>query len=791
MRTNPYTAEKNTPPFPNTSTPTPPPKSSNSDQQKPTKQKFLLKKSNSQASLNNNKDASVDNNGKHQHTPTLSSKGAKQQPEHSYRSISGSTVTVHFKPTEDTPCAIEESSKVPNLKSNEPNQINSTNSQPPSHLNKSASTTTSTFINNVDELDGLSMSLLDSSINVRYIPPHLRGQQAPSDNIEPTSGLPFINPYSKKLTSPSISSTTSTVSLASISSITSTSTLTEDTGRWDYSFPSPSISSSRDNLSKKTTFFRRYDTSIRPRDPSKESKIFGERHMSTGINFSKYDGITVEATGNNVPTPIESFSSNSENSISLHSLLLENVNLAGYSRPTPVQKSAIPIVIGKKDIMACAQTGSGKTAAFLLPIISELLSNGPPAALLSIETGYRKVAYPIALILAPTRELSAQIYGEALKFSYRSWITPCVVYGGTEMYSQLSSLDRGADILVATPGRLMDMIERNRVNLSHVRYLVLDEADRMLDMGFEPVIRRIVLECNMPVKEQRQTLLFSATFSKEIQSLAKAFLSDYIFLKIGRVGSTSENIVQVIMNVEQNEKLSYLLDILSSIPTENNRTLIFVEKKRDADILENFLVREKIQATSIHGDRSQGEREEALRKFKSAERPVLVATSVASRGLDIRDVKTVIIYDFPNDLDEYVHRIGRTGRMGNIGTAISFFSRQNESLASELAALLREACQKVPEFLDQMAASCRPGTMGNASRRSGPGRQFRGVSAQSSASSLKTPTGSHRTTPTSWDFSSEKRLGANPSASPPLPPAAWEESIGKGAITPPGPLQWY
>ncbi len=216
--------------------------------------------------------------------------------------------------------------------------------------------------------------------------------------------------------------------------------------------------------------------------------------------------------------------------------------MVGYTRPTPVQKYALPIVMGHGDMMACAQTGSGKTAAFLLPIISQLLADQPPPG-----TGRRK-AMPSALVLAPTRELAVQIYEEAKKFSWKTFLKCCVVYGGSEVGRQLRDLERGCDVLVATPGRLLDMIDRGRVSLAYIRYLVLDEADRMLDMGFEPQIRRIVEGEDMP--RERQTLMFSATFPDEIQRLAQDFLYKYFFLRVGRVGSSTDLITQKTIYVE-------------------------------------------------------------------------------------------------------------------------------------------------------------------------------------------------------------------------------------------------
>ncbi|GMG23414.1 unnamed protein product [[Candida] boidinii] len=257
--------------------------------------------------------------------------------------------------------------------------------------------------------------------------------------------------------------------------------------------------------------------------------------------------------------------------------------------------------------------------------------------------------------MAPTRELVSQIYDEARKFAYRSWMRCCVVYGGADVGTQIRQLKKGCDLLVATPGRLNDLLERGEISLQNIKYLVLDEADRMLDMGFEPQIRHIVQGCDMPGVEHRQTLMFSATFPKDIQMMATDFTKNYIFLSVGRVGSTSENITQRVMYVEDEDKRSSLLDILNSDEDLNNGlTLIFVETKKMADILSDFLIRSNYQATSIHGDRSQYERERALEMFRSGRAPILVSTAVAARGLDIPNVTHVINYDLPTDIDDYI-----------------------------------------------------------------------------------------------------------------------------------------
>ncbi|VVT47029.1 uncharacterized protein SAPINGB_P001508 [Magnusiomyces paraingens] len=433
-------------------------------------------------------------------------------------------------------------------------------------------------------------------------------------------------------------------------------------------------------------------------DAQLEIEIFGTAEdpnfQSTGINFDNYDEIPVEATGNDVPEPITSFGP------PLESHLIENINLARYTRPTPVQKYSIPIVANGRDLMACAQTGSGKTGGFLFPILSESFLKGP-APIPPQQYPHARTGYPTSLVLAPTRELVSQIYDEARKFAYRSWVRPCVVYGGADINTQIRQIERGCDLLVATPGRLVDLLERGRISLENIKYLVLDEADRMLDMGFEPQIRRIVEGENMPGVQDRQTLMFSATFPRDIQMLARDFLKDYIFLSVGRVGSTSENITQRVVYVEDDEKKSALLDILSS--SDQGLTLVFVETKRMADQLCDFLIYQKFSAAAIHGDRTQRERERALETFRSGKTPILVATAVAARGLDIPNVKHVINYDLPTDIDDYVHRIGRTGRAGNVGTATAFFNRNNKNVVRDLIDILKEANQEVPGFLESVA----------------------------------------------------------------------------------------
>ena len=373
-----------------------------------------------------------------------------------------------------------------------------------------------------------------------------------------------------------------------------------------------------------------------------------ENNISSGINFSKYDNIKIIVEGENKPPPISKFTE-----AGLCALLSSNVKRAGYETPTPVQKNALPIIMAGRDLMACAQTGSGKTAAFLLPMINKMIetrADGSPAE------GGR--VCPHAVIITPTRELAIQIHDEARKFAGGSSVMSQCVYGGTSVPSQKGSLSRGCNILVATPGRLLDFVERGYISFKQVQFLVLDEADRMLDMGFMPDIRRCVDNVSMPAKNLRQTLMFSATFPDDVRRSARDFLHNQLFLQVGLVGGACTDVKQSFHQASKFEKRDQLLKILQD-PARNpkERTLVFVKTKRNADFLATLLSEEGLPTTSIHGDRLQREREEALDDFKRGKMPILVATAVAARGLDIKDVMHVVNYDMPDEVEEYVHRL--------------------------------------------------------------------------------------------------------------------------------------
>uniref|UniRef100_A0A8C7ASQ8 RNA helicase n=1 Tax=Neovison vison TaxID=452646 RepID=A0A8C7ASQ8_NEOVI len=463
-------------------------------------------------------------------------------------------------------------------------------------------------------------------------------------------------------------------------------------------------------------------TYIPPPPPEDEDSIFA--HYQTGINFDKYDTILVEVSGHDAPPAILNFEE-----ANLCQTLNNNIAKAGYTKLTPVQKYSIPIILAGRDLMACAQTGSGKTAAFLLPILAHMMRDGITAS------RFKELQEPECIIVAPTRELINQIYLEARKFSFGTCVRAVVIYGGTQLGHSIRQIVQGCNILCATPGRLMDIIGKEKIGLRQVKYLVLDEADRMLDMGFGPEMKKLISCPGMPSKEERQTLMFSATFPEEIQRLAGEFLkSNYLFVAVGQVGGACRDVQQTILQVGQYSKREKLVEILRNIGDE--RTMVFVETKKKADFIATFLCQEKISTTSIHGDREQREREQALGDFRCGKCPVLVATSVAARGLDIENVQHVINFDLPSTIDEYVHRIGRTGRCGNTGQAISFFDPDSDNhLAQPLVKVLSDAQQDVPAWLEEIAFSTYvPGFSGSSTR----GNVFASVDTRKGKSTLNT-----------------------------------------------------
>ncbi|MHB1323003.1 MAG: DEAD/DEAH box helicase [Coriobacteriia bacterium] len=358
--------------------------------------------------------------------------------------------------------------------------------------------------------------------------------------------------------------------------------------------------------------------------------------------------------------------------LGLEPRLLEAVAAMGYTSPTPIQSAAIPVILEGRDVVGCAQTGTGKTAAFVLPMLQRI-----PA----------KPGGPRALVVTPTRELAVQIEGVAAEISKRTRHRVAVVYGGVGYEPQIKALKRGVDLLVATPGRLLDLMERKSASLSNVEILVLDEADRMLDMGFWPQVRKIIAA----VPRERQNLLFSATMSTEVLRVVSSTLADPVRIEVAPATTPIEAIEQRVYPVGTQQKAQLLVHLIRE--NELDRVIVFTRTKHRADRVAKVLHQNGIKSAAIHGDRSQSQRQGALDSLKAGRCRVLVATDVMARGIDIDDVSHVVNYDLPNTAEDYVHRIGRTARAGKSGTAVSL-------LAPEEHEMLRDIEVKIGSVLD-------------------------------------------------------------------------------------------
>uniref|UniRef100_A0A669DF26 RNA helicase n=1 Tax=Oreochromis niloticus TaxID=8128 RepID=A0A669DF26_ORENI len=406
---------------------------------------------------------------------------------------------------------------------------------------------------------------------------------------------------------------------------------------------------------------------------------------------------TITVKGRDCPNPIMKFHEASfpckfeNNSVKWYSYVMDVINKQNWTEPTPIQAQGWPLALSGMDMVGIAQTGSGKTLAYLLPAIVHI--NHQPF----LERGDG----PICLVLAPTRELAQQVQQVAAEYGRASRLKSTCIYGGAPKGPQIRDLERGVEICIATPGRLIDFLEAGKTNLRRCTYLVLDEADRMLDMGFEPQIRKIVDQ----IRPDRQTLMWSATWPKEVRQLAEDFLKEYVQINIGALQlSANHNILQIVDVCNDGEKENKLIRLLEEIMSEKeNKTIIFVETKRRCDDLTRRMRRDGWPAMGIHGDKSQQERDWVLNEFKYGKAPILIATDVASRGLDVEDVKFVINFDYPNNSEDYIHRIGRTARSQKTGTAYTFFTPNNMRQASDLVSVLREANQAINPKLLQMA----------------------------------------------------------------------------------------
>ncbi|MBC7573350.1 MAG: DEAD/DEAH box helicase [Herminiimonas sp.] len=348
----------------------------------------------------------------------------------------------------------------------------------------------------------------------------------------------------------------------------------------------------------------------------------------------------------------------------------------GYVHPTPIQAEAIPIVLQGRDVMGAAQTGTGKTAGFSLPIIQLLLAHA--------STSMSPARHPVrALILTPTRELADQVAENVKAYSRHTPLRSTVVFGGMDMAPQTAALRAGVEIVIATPGRLLDHVQQKTLNLSQTQILVMDEADRMLDMGFLPDLQRII---NL-LPKKRQNLMFSATFSTEIKRLAGSFLNDPVTIEVARSNATADRVTQVVYKVDEESKRDAVAHLIRG--RDLKQVLVFSNTKIGASRLARQLEQEGVKASAIHGDKSQSERMAALEAFKSGEIDVLVATDVAARGLDISDLPCVINFDLPYNAEDYVHRIGRTGRAGASGDAISLYSTKDERLLIDIEKMIK------------------------------------------------------------------------------------------------------
>ncbi|CAN1285817.1 DEAD-box ATP-dependent RNA helicase 24 [Linum perenne] len=417
--------------------------------------------------------------------------------------------------------------------------------------------------------------------------------------------------------------------------------------------------------------------------------FYEEKESIAGMSeqdVAEYRNTTaIRVSGFDVPRPVKTF-----DDCGFSAQLMGAIAKQGYEKPTPIQCQALPIVLSGRDIIGIAKTGSGKTAAFILPMIVHIMD----------QPELQKEEGPIGVICAPTRELAHQIYLEAKKFAKPYGLRVSAVYGGMSKLEQFKELKAGCEIVVATPGRLIDMLKMKAANMLRATCLVLDEADRMFDLGFEPQIRSIVGQ----IRPDRQTLLFSATMPRKVEKLAREILSDPVRVIVGEVGMANEDITQVVQVIPSDaEKLPWLLEKLPPM-IDDGDVLVFASKKATVDEIESQLVKKEFKVAALHGDKDQSSRMEILQKFKSGVYHVLIATDVAARGLDIKSIKSVVNFDIAKDMDMHVHRIGRTGRAGDKdGIAYTLITQKEARFAGELVNSLVAAGQNVSAELMDLA----------------------------------------------------------------------------------------
>ena len=436
-------------------------------------------------------------------------------------------------------------------------------------------------------------------------------------------------------------------------------------------------------------------------------------------DISAYDNSVVKISGSEI-SPIAQFPGSG-----IDNEILVSVAEMGFKVPTPVQKFAIPAILGGLDLIVTSQTGSGKTAAFMLPVLTNVLTRNEA----------KHAHNPVVVCLVPVRELAQQELEQTEHFCSRSNLKVVCIYGGAPMNKQISYLRYGVDILIATPGRLIDFFDRGLISMSNVHYLILDECDKMLDMGFEPQIWQIIKAMDMPPNEQRQNLLFSATFPRAVQQLAQQFMRpNPCRIEVGLQDAPSL-IKQRFLYVPALNKMQALLETIKEVP---GQTVVFAERKIFVDEIENYLFEQNLPVVAIHGGRDMRDRRDALDLFTTGRATIMVATDVAARGLDIPNVAHVINLDLPTDLDSYTHRIGRTGRAGHKGTATSFWNEANAPLLQQLLVHIRQTRQPIPEGLEefqhQYEKPAGGGGGGYSGRKGGGGYSGRGGGFRNSRS---------------------------------------------------------
>ncbi|KPJ17941.1 putative ATP-dependent RNA helicase DDX43 [Papilio machaon] len=388
---------------------------------------------------------------------------------------------------------------------------------------------------------------------------------------------------------------------------------------------------------------------------------------------------------NPIPNPVLTF----EHAFKNYPEILDEIYKQGFKKPSPIQSQAWPILLRGDDLIGIAQTGTGKTLAFLLPALIHIEGQVVPR---------EEREGPTVLVLAPTRELAIQIHKEVSKYQYKNVKSVCV-YGGGDRKEQIKVVSKGVDIVIATPGRLNDLVLARHLNIINFSYIVLDEADRMLDMGFEPQIRKSLFD----VRPDRQTVMTSATWPPGVRRLAESYMKDPIQVTVGSLDLAAvHTVTQKIMFVEENDKEHILMSFIANMGPDD-KVIVFCGKKATASHISTELCVKGINCQSLHGDRDQSDREAALEDMVDGTVNILIATDVASRGIDIQDLTHVINFDFPRHIEDYVHRVGRTGRAGKMGTSITFVARSDWAHAKELIKILAEANQEVPDELEMMA----------------------------------------------------------------------------------------